>query len=235
MSYNVELSGHAHERTLDAIALGDADVVLLQEPTRVWEGRLRSRFAEAYPHQRFHHPGRPAGGFAILSRVPIREDEVLPAAAGWFAAHRIVVDAPFGALQMLHVHLRPAWDGDWVTGFFTTPPIRRREIEAYWRALDPTLPTIVAGDFNEEVGPHGQALAYLHERALRRADTNGTPTWQWKGNVSGRPIHLRLTLDHILADSRLELRDAGVIDAGASDHKPVVATLVRRPASRSEV
>ena len=101
----------------------------------------------------------------------------------------------FGALQMLHVHLRPAWDGDWVTGFFTTPPIRRREIEAYWRALDPTLPTIVAGDFNEEVGPHGQALAYLHERALRRADTNGTPTWQWKGNVSGRPIHLRLTLD----------------------------------------
>ena len=223
MSYNVELSGHEHERTLDAIALGDADVVLLQEPTRVWEGRLQKRFADTYPHQRYHHPGRPAGGFAILARVPIREDEVLPAAAGWFAAHRTVVDAPFGALQILHVHLRPAWDGDWVTGFFTTPPIRRREIEAYWRELDPTLPTIVAGDFNEE--PDGKAIEFLTGKGLARVPTAGPKSWRY---VRDSVEVLKLDIDHVMIDGNLSAKDARVLDAGASDHRPVVVTLAPR-------
>jgi len=223
LSYNVEHSAQDHERTLDAIAGADADVVLLQETTRPWERHLRVRFAAEYPHVRFHHTARLAGGFAVLSRVPLVEDELLPPAEGWFPAHRLVVDAPFGPVQVLHVHLRPAWDGGWVRGFFTTPAIRRREIEIYWAALVPDVPTIVAGDFNEE--PGGQALAFLADRGLRRADAGATPTWEWAGHYQGHDVHLRLRLDHVLVDPRIAVRDAAVLVAGASDHRPVLVTI----------
>lgn len=192
--------------------------MLLQETTRAWERPLRERLA-AYPHVTFQHDARIAGGLAAFARAPIAVDERLPRAGGWFPAQRLVV----GGLQVLHVHLQPMWDGDWVRGFFTTPPVRRAEIEAHWARMDPELPTIVAGDFNEE--PGGQALAWLAERGVERVDTGPAHTWEWKGVHRGNPVHLRLRLDHVAIDRRLVARDARVLEAGASDHRAVVVEL----------
>ncbi len=227
MSYNVECTGHRHAVTLDAIAAGDADVVLLQETTHAWELLLRQRFARTYPHLHFQHDARYAGGFAVMSRAPLAQVEHLARAADWFAAQRIVLETGLGMLQVLHVHLRPVFDdGDPVKGFFTTPPIRRREIEAYWAAMASGPATIVAGDFNEEP-EGGLALAFLTERGLRRVDTGGLPTWEYKGSWRGNDVHLRLRLDHVVIDERLVAVDATVLDAGASDHRPVLVTLER--------
>jgi endonuclease/exonuclease/phosphatase family metal-dependent hydrolase len=147
-----------------------------------------------------------------------------PTVAGsWFPAQRTVVDAPGGPLQVLHVHLRPMIEGgDPVRGFFSTPPIRRAEIEAYWTEVTADPPRVVAGDFNEE--PGGQALAFLAAQGLRRVDAGG-PTWEYRGSWRGNDVHLRLALDHVVLDARLAARDAAVLDAGASDHKPVVMTI----------
>jgi len=57
-------------------------------------------------------------------------------------------------------------DGSWVKGYFTTRPDREREAVAYVAKLDPALPTIVAGDFNEE--DDGLAMAVF--------GTHGSPT-----------------------------------------------------------
>ena len=227
LSYNVN-AARVETATLEAIAAADADLVLLQETSPEWERALRRRFAAAYAHFAFHH-WRPAyGGLAVLSRHPIDVDELLPPAAGWFPAQRLVVAAPIGRIQVLHVHLRPAIDqGDRVRGYFTTPPIRRREIEAYWRRMVADLPTLAAGDFNEE--PGANALAYLADRGLTRVDTGATATWEWKGMWQGRPIQLAMKLDHVLVDGRLAVRDARVIIAGRSDHRPVEVTLERAP------
>lgn len=221
LTYNVEYSGKDAAVTLDAIASADADLVLLQEVTPAWERAMRARFA-SYPHLAFH-ASTGTGGLAALSRLPIRSDHLLPA-IDWFPAQHLVLDTDLGPLQVLNVHLRPMIEGgDPVRGFFSTPPIRLREIQAFSLALVPDLPTIVAGDFNEEA--HGSALAHLESLGIRRVETGTTPTWEFHGNFRGNDIHLRLHLDHVALSSHLVATDATVLLAGASDHRPVLATI----------
>jgi endonuclease/exonuclease/phosphatase family metal-dependent hydrolase len=144
---------------------------------------------------------------------------------GWFDAERIVLAAPLGTLQILHVHLRPAYDsGGWISGFMSTPPLRRKEIETYWAAIEPGLPTIVAGDFNED--PCGLAVAFLDAQGLRRVPTSGPRTWHYEVGVDGTPWDLlQMDIDHVMIDPTLVARDAVVLDAGRSDHRPVIVEL----------
>jgi endonuclease/exonuclease/phosphatase (EEP) superfamily protein YafD len=216
----VEHSNPEPIATLAAIDELAADLVLLQEITARWRDALRERFADRYPHHRYHLHTRPAGGLAVLSRSPIDADEILVSPeAGWFPAQRLVVDG----LQILHVHLRPMIDQHgWLSGAKTTPPIRRREIEAHWAALVP-MPTVVAGDHNE--GAAGLAIEFLRERGLSRVAPEGPHTWRYVRD--GKEL-LAFDLDHVLIDASLVARDARVIDAGTSDHRPVVATVEAR-------
>lgn len=227
VTYNVNYANPDVTSTLDAIADADADVVLLQEVTAEWQHALLDRFGAAFPYHVFRlHPTRAPGGLAVLSKVPIEAEELLPCPErGWFPAERLVLRAPWGRIQVLHVHLRPAIDGgSWVRGYLTTPPLRRREIEAYWRKLRHEMPTIVAGDFNE--APTGTALAYLARHGMARIAAAGPPTWHYTTELRGRRADvLRLDLDHVLVDRTLRARDARVLDAGTSDHRPVVVTI----------
>jgi endonuclease/exonuclease/phosphatase (EEP) superfamily protein YafD len=229
MTYNVNYGNPDVAGSIDAIAEVDADVVLLQEITREWRDELQLRLAARYPHQVFHVVARAAGGLAVLSRLRIDSAELWAPPAGtgaWFPAERIVVTTTAsGPVQLLNVHLRPALDqGGWVTGYLNTPPIRRKEIAAHWRHIDYQLPTVVAGDFNEDAG--GRAIEFLAEHGLTRVATTGPTTWHyetWRGGV--KSDLLQLDIDHVLIDGHFVARDAHVVDAGASDHRPVVVTL----------
>ncbi len=224
MTYNVDYANPEPASAIEAIATADTDVVLLQEITTKWQRALTARLSRQYPHCVFRLSHRPAGGMAVLSKVPIEEEEVLRTPhRGWFDAERILLAAPFGTLQILHVHLRPAFDsGGWITGFMSTPPLRRQEIEAYWRALAPGLPTIVTGDFNED--PCGLAIAFLDEQGLRRVETSGPRTWHYEVPVNGAPWDLlQMDIDHVMIDRALVARHGTVVDAGRSDHRPVIA------------
>ena len=235
MTYNLDFGNRNPGASLDAIAQADADVVLLQEITAEWRAALSKRFAAKYPHQAYRVHKRAAGGLAVLSKLPIRSEELWAPPLGtgaWFPAQRIVVDAPGaapgGALQLLNVHLRPALEhGSWLRGFATTPPLRRKEIEAHWKRMNYALPTIVAGDFNEDVS--GRALDYLARHGMTRVPTTGPKTWHYEAATGGPPIDLlALDLDHVMIDDHLVARDARVLDAGTSDHRPVVVTVAPR-------
>lgn len=231
MTYNVNYANPSPATALDAIAAADVDVVLLQEITSAWQQVLEARFAETYPHRVYRIDRRAAGGLAVLSKRAIREEAVWPAPAGtgaWFPAQRLVIDG----IQLLHVHLRPAIiDGSWVKGFLTTPPIRRAEIAAHWARLDGTLPTIVAGDFNEDAT--GRALDFLAGHGLARVPTRGPTTWHYPQTSRSGVVSdlLKMDIDHVVLDGRLAGSDAHVIDAGHSDHRPVVVAISRRPSS----
>jgi len=229
MTYNLNFGNPDHTATLDAIAAGDADIVLLQEVTADWRHQLEERFAAQYPHQKYRIHARAAGGLAVLSKHPIRSEEVWsPPRGGWFPASRVIVEAPFGPLQLLNVHLRPCLDGgSWIKGWHTTPPIRKREIEAYWKRIQYDIPTIVAGDFNEPAD--GKAIAYLSKHGMTRVATSGPTTWHYETWMQGeRKSVLALDIDHVMIDGHFTASDAHVLDAGSSDHRPVVVTLTRR-------
>jgi len=226
MTFNVNYGNPSPTEALDTIEDADVDVVLLQEVTSEWKRLLQARFQTRYPHQVYRIHSRAAGGLAVLSKVPISAEEVIPSPErGWFPAQRLVVDTTFGALQILNVHLRPAIDGgSWIKGFMTTPPLRRREIETYWRKLAKNLPTVIAGDFNEDMT--GQAISYLTKQSLSRVATQGPTTWRYQVHgTSGVSDLLKLDIDHVMIDKQLKASDALVIDAGASDHRPVVVTI----------
>ena len=172
MTYNVNWGNPNPKTALDAIAEADADVVLLQEITSEWRGLLEKRFRDVYAHRAFHTGG--TGGIAVLSKLPIKREDLWHArnTGAFFPAQRIVFATPQGDVQVLNVHLRPAIEGgSWIKGFMSTPAVRQKEIAAHWQKID-KLPTIVAGDFNED--PTGLAIDFLAGHGLARVPTTGT-------------------------------------------------------------
>ena len=225
MTYNVNWGNSDPKTSLDAIAKANVDVVLLQEITSEWRGHLEKRFSSTYAHRAYHTGG--AGGIAVLSKHPLKRDDLWYArnTGAYFPAQRLIIDTPSGDLQILNVHLRPAIEGgSWVKGFLSTPAVRAKEIAAHWQHVDTSLPTIVAGDFNED--PDGLAIAFLAKRGFTRVPTSGPPTWHYEKIVKGKPWDLlKMDIDHVLVDDKLTAKDGHVMDVGASDHRPVVVTV----------
>jgi endonuclease/exonuclease/phosphatase (EEP) superfamily protein YafD len=223
MTYNVEFDNPDRAATIDAIAAADADVVLLQEVTRDWQRELVARLGKAYPHRSFRIGPRGPTGMAVLSKRAIVAEEIVASPVYAFA-QRLEIDAPFGRVQLLNLHLRPAIDrGSWIRGYFTTPPLRMREIAAFWPHVRRGVPTIVAGDFNEEAG--AGVLAFLAARGLARVVPDGPRTWHY---VDGTHEVLALDIDHVAIGAELEGKDAHVLDVGTSDHRPVVVTIDKK-------
>jgi endonuclease/exonuclease/phosphatase (EEP) superfamily protein YafD len=228
MTYNVNFGIPGDAPTIEAINAGRADVVFLQEITPAWERALRAALATAYPHTFFHARGG-AGGVAVMSRFPISAAEIIRAEGdGFFPALRVVLASPLGPVQALVVHLRPPVSdgGSFVAGYFSAPGIHEREIARFCGKLDRRLPTLVVGDFNEE--EDGRAIAYLAraEWGMRSALPEfapARPTWRWPTSVGT----IERRLDHIVYDVRLEPLSTEVIEAGRSDHLPVVGVFVR--------
>ncbi|MDB4958761.1 MAG: Endonuclease/Exonuclease/phosphatase family protein [Myxococcales bacterium] len=227
MSYNVNFGLAGDPAGVAAVGDARPDIVLLQETNRAWEAAFVHGLGDRYPHHRFTEPeGWPAGGMGILSRFPIVSIDQLPSHGGPFFAWRVVLDSPLGRIQLLNVHLRPPMSdsGSWVVGYFSTREDREREIEYHLAALDPKLPTMILGDFNEE----GDGRAVSRIKNLGYADAidehNGNKrTWEWP--VSG--FTLKFQLDHILHDDHFVAIASAIVEAGRSDHKPVWADFER--------
>lgn len=229
MTYNVNFGLEGDPAGIEAVASAKPDLVLLQETTPAWEKAFVGALAIAYPHHRFEHTHTEllAGGLGVMSRYPIIKIDTLTEGGGPFFAWRVVIDAPGGPLQILDLHLRPPMSnsGSWVVGYFSTRADREREALAHVAKLDPSLPALAVGDFNEE--DEGMAIAVFEQRgftsALPQFQPNAT-TWQWP--VGNRTLRFRL--DHVLYDKHFRAIDAAVVPAGRSDHAPVWADLERR-------
>jgi endonuclease/exonuclease/phosphatase (EEP) superfamily protein YafD len=226
MSYNVNFGLAGDPEGAAAIASASPDIVLLQETDADWEAALVDTLGATYPHHRFEPPPDwPAGGMGILSKYPIVSADILPSIAGPFFAWRLVLDTPLGRIQLLDVHLKPPMSdsGSWVVGFFSTRDNRLSEAMQHAGSLDRSLPTIIAGDFNEESS--GRALAYFDDQGYVDATAQFAGehrTWEWPvGSIT-----LRFQLDHILYDTRLIAIAGGIVERGRSDHKPIWADFV---------
>lgn len=225
LTYNVNYGLHGDESGVSAIRDAKADVVLLQETTPSWEAALEAQLLDVYPTRRYLRAPA-AGGMAVLSRFELVDDETIPPPErGWFAAWRFTVRTELGLVQFLNVHLRPqiSDSGSVVSGVLTTRSVRRAEIGKYFARLEPELPTLIAGDFNE--GSGGGAIAFLEKRGYKsaRGELGGeSATWRWTTSVGT----VRAELDHIVYGPGLEPLSVNVVAAGRSDHLPVIGRFV---------
>jgi endonuclease/exonuclease/phosphatase family metal-dependent hydrolase len=215
-SYNLNFGLSGDPETLAAALATDADVLVLQEVTEDWVAAFDP--VEDWTH-RIWHPDPAAGGIAVLSRFPLREQELLPSPVGWFPALSVRVATPLGELTVLGLHLMPpvAPVGSFVVGALTTDDERLRELDAYMSVLDPSTPTVVVGDFNER---DGDAVGLLLDQGYRPA-VPPEDTWRWPVG----PITLRGQLDHIFVGPGLVAGGGQVLQQGRSDHLPLVATV----------
>lgn len=220
MTYNVNYGVAGDPSTVALIEESDAHIVFLQETTPEWQDAIEERLRERFPYQEWRDPsgGWAAGGGAILSHWPLHDVATSPSAAGWFEAIGAVIRSPFGDVRVAGVHLEPASS---LTAALQVSSHHEAEIEAHIRAfdLDGDLPTIVAGDFNEE---RAGALRVLESMGFADAAGDyhpGVPTFEWHL----RFMTLELQLDHVL-HRHLESLSAHIVPGGRSDHQPVRAT-----------
>jgi len=222
LTYNINYGGHRADLSLKAILKMDADIVCLQETSPAWERYLRPRLKSRYPHCLFRH-GRGAGGMAVFSKRALREIAWHKPVAGWFHGWALRADTPAGPVQILSVHLRPPLSDRGRPGLGA---VRLAEITELQKHLDPAMPRIVLGDFNEEDG--GKAVQYLVQQeytdALPEFDRK-SDTWHWRAG----PLLLNRRFDHIMYSPGLHCCRAQVIRAGASDHLPVFALFDKQP------
>ena len=229
MTYNVNFGIAKDAETTAVIGRANADLIVLQETTPEWEAVLRDRYAATWPFMTFHHCCG-AGGLAVLSKTPFVEKALLPSPSAWFPALLIVADTAVGPLQVLNVHLHPpvSESGSFVSGYFSTGPVREAEISSFAAHLDAALPTVVAGDFNE---PDGAAIRFLQDHGFQTALPEFSPratTWRWPLFTG----ELRSRLDHVFYSATLEPLEVSVREEGRSDHEPVLAVLARSTVQR---
>jgi endonuclease/exonuclease/phosphatase (EEP) superfamily protein YafD len=225
----VDPSQWADPDTLRHVQSLDAHVLVLQETNEAWESAIRSVLSPRFPHCAFHPPKRfLPEGLGVCARYPLDVDATLESPVGWFPAQRIRVHAPFGVVEILNVHLRPAVAApeQWWQVHRETRPLRKQEVEGYLAHLSKGIPAIIVGDFNEIA--EGDLFRALEgagfENALSRAG-EGQATWRWPGLA----VPLEAQLDHVAYDaSAFSLVSAKVVNGGNSDHVPVVITLRTR-------
>jgi endonuclease/exonuclease/phosphatase family metal-dependent hydrolase len=193
----------------------------------VWTQSLKDRLGYRYRYETFQIDDPYAAGIGMMSKYPVVSAQYLPK-VDWFPALLVVLDTPLGHLQVLNVHLRPpVKPAGFVGGAIYTPSIRKSEIVNFSSYLDPTLPTLIVGDFNEN--EQGDAVSWLQEHGYRSSLPEFSPnakTWRWPLTSY---VSYRQRFDHLCYNSLLEPKSVAIDNSGWSDHLPVtgVFTLAR--------
>lgn len=226
LTYNAKVQRFSDAATIQAVGSGDADVIALQEISAGWKLSLEASYRSRYPYKLFETRESPSG-MAILSRYPLDDDGrgmIIPP-GGEHPAWVVKVALPTFTLQIVAVHLRALFNGEHespIENYFDAGDVHREQIELFFESVDPALPTVVLGDFNEGVG--GEAVRWLEARGFQNALHAFRPgQFTWSGQAVGQTYDL--AIDHVMAGPDFELLDARTFRAGRSDHLPVWAHL----------
>ena len=208
---------------VDIIRRSGANIICLQETTPQWEAYLKRELAGEYSLAEFRNsPARMGGGLAFLTKLPAREIAYIPSETGWFDGWIMLFQTDVGPVQVVNVHLRPpiSDSGSWVSGYFNTGDDRLDEIKRFYAERQPDVPTLVVGDFNDT--EHSAVIRWLNSQGMTNAlpeFDRHTPTWRWPTSV----YTFKRRMDHIVYSTGLHCCGAAVLQAGASDHFPVLA------------
>ena len=227
LTYNVNYGNPRPDIAAEIIHRSGAEIVCLQETTPQWAQYLRQALRNEYRFMQFRDSKhRMGGGLGFLAKGSAKEVAYVPSETTWFDGWIMKFETAIGLVQIINVHLRPpiSESGSWVSGYFLTDNDRRLEMEKYYYARDPQIPTLVLGDFNDSES--STVVRWLEKNGLSNAllqFDRYNPTWRWETSV----VTLKRRMDHIFYTSAFDCVAARVISSGTSDHFPVEAVITK--------
>ncbi|WP_327583440.1 endonuclease/exonuclease/phosphatase family protein [Nonomuraea sp. NBC_00507] len=190
------------------------DVLALQEFTPAAMERLdEAGVRKVLPHA-VTHPLPGVGGSAVYARHPLEAGKLIM--EGGFGQARAWLKHPGGKrIEIVSVH--------------PCAPKRHRRQPCWQAGLD-ALPRggdvlrVLAGDFNATLDhlPMRELLAAGYRDAADVMGKGFVATWPQNGPLVQSP---GVTIDHVLADSRMAVRAFEVLSLRRTDHRPVFAEL----------
>jgi endonuclease/exonuclease/phosphatase family metal-dependent hydrolase len=198
------------------------DLLSLQELTPRADRALRAAGLGRLLPERAVFAASGSSGAGLFSRRPLERGGLIPGSARVFPMPRARLRVPgAGRVEVVDVHppspTGPQAVSDWSRTLRSLP------------SADPAgVVRLLLGDFNATLD-HQALREVLEEGYVDAADAVGkalTPTWR-----SGGLLPPTVTIDHVLADERVRVRDVGIHELPGSDHRAVTAELVL-PATR---
>lgn len=215
LSANVYFGKAEAEALVELVDRHQVDLLAVQELTPSFARELhRAGIGRRLPYAiEETRPAATAAGGGLYSRLPM--GRLVGGQGSYFRQPRAVVRMPDGSrLHAIDIH--------------PFPPSRARAVDTWSETLESLpstgsgVPWVLAGDFNATLD-HSE-LRDLLDRGYRDAgEVAGEglePTWPNDGSLG--PL---ITIDHILADRRLDVVDYAVEELPGSDHRPVLAEL----------
>lgn len=212
------LAGEADPATLVRLVRDhDVAVLALQEFTPALQTRLSALGMDALLPYTSPAPANDTTGSALYSRHPITDAGFRRNGGGFLQAYGTIQPPGAGPLLVESAHPVAPYNvpvlGDW-----------RSDLAGQPRPDPAGPPRIVAGDFNATLDH--RALRDLLARGYRDAaavDGAGLAgTW---GAYGPGPSLPPVTIDHVLVDRRIGVRDVQVHGVPGSDHRAVFASL----------
>jgi endonuclease/exonuclease/phosphatase (EEP) superfamily protein YafD len=216
------LEGDADPATIVSLVRNhDVAVLALQEYTPVARDGLAAAGLGAVLPYGSLAPERDTTGSAIYSRFPVTADGFHRNGGGFLQAYATIT--PPGSVPLLveSAHplapAMPSYLKDW-----------RGDLDAEPRANPDGPPRILLGDFNSTLDhePLRALIAHGYRDAADSVGAGLIGTW---GPYDGDPIP-PVTIDHVLVDQRIGVREVRVRGLPRSDHRAVLAGLVVPPA-----
>ena len=189
----------------------------MQEFTPGIQERLTAAGLEALLPYSSLAPEYGTTGSAVYSRFPITEPGSRRNGGGFQQAYGTIQPTGAGPVTIESAHPVAPYDLqvliDW-----------RRDLARQPRAEPTGTPRILLGDFNATLDH--KALRALISRGYREAaDADGAGLIGTWGPYSGHPLP-PVTIDHVLVDDRIGVRDVQVHAVPRSDHRSLLASLV---------
>jgi endonuclease/exonuclease/phosphatase family metal-dependent hydrolase len=234
-TYNINWGNPNLDAVLGAIRQADADLVCLQETNAQSAAALRREFADDYPHLGFYGSVEPfaAGGFAVLSRLPVTREGFLPQREALFGTCILEVRAGDQLVQVIVVHLQPVLfqkrGGD-VTALSVLRALEAaeqthgKEMHQILTRVRTDVPTLIVGDFNSVSKFQASMLAergFVDSFAAVNENPDSHPTWHW-------PIKLgdvTLRIDYIFHSPSFRALSSRVVRTAGSDHYLLLSEL----------
>lgn len=230
MTRNLFGRNYDMQRTADAIAAEDPDILAFQEYFPPQRERLHPLLADTYPYFTICQGGK-RENIAIYARIPF---EVTGGACesdgrtARIAAHFRTPDG--GGFTVMTTHLD--WpvqvsrleDGTLAEGLDAASVRQRNEFSALADAVNAISgPLVLVADFNATSWSY--ALRDFQQAAGLERHTRSLPTFPTRFYIAGwHDVPSFLPLDHVMTRGGMSVHSIHAGDPAGSDHKPVIAS-----------